>query len=280
MSKNEVFIGGDDTFLYSFNSRLIEKSKGGDIVMLNYELEVCVDSVESAIAAQRAGATRLELCGNLMIGGTTPSVLLYREVRKVITIPIHILIRPRFGDFLYTEYEFNIMKNEIEQFRQEGADGVVFGCLKKDGTLDRVRMEQLVQVAHPMKKTLHRAFDVCSNPQEAIEITKQLGMDYILTSGGKNSCLEGKEALKQYVALAKKDIKILVASKVNAIAIKQILEELPVRCFHMSGSVRKESAMEYRNVQVNMGLPVMSEYQIIRTNERIIEEAVQVLREE
>lgn len=113
--------------------------------MQSFILEICVDSVESAVAAERGGATRLELCQNLMIGGTTPGIKLFEAVREETHIPIHVLIRPRFGDFCYTDYEWRIMKEEIRMFRDRGADGIVIGMLKPDGILDRDRMEALLE---------------------------------------------------------------------------------------------------------------------------------------
>ena len=122
-------------------------------------LEVCVDSVESAIAAQNGGADRLELCANLMIGGTTPSIALLHEIRKQVNLPIHILIRPRFGDFLYTDLEYSVMCQEIKMFREAGAQGMVIGMLDQKGNLDIDRMKGLLEVGGGMSVTLHRAFD-------------------------------------------------------------------------------------------------------------------------
>ncbi len=160
--------------------------------MQKYLLECCVDSVESAIAAQKGGADRLELCGNLIIGGTTPSVELYRAVRKNTDIPIHVLLRPRFGDFLYTAYELEILYEEVKLFSSEGADGLVIGCLKPDGELDIEAMKRMIELGKGRKITLHRAFDVCNNPLKALEQAIELGVDTILTSGQENSCMKGK----------------------------------------------------------------------------------------
>lgn len=163
--------------------------------MQSFILEICVDSVESAVAAERGGATRLELCQNLMIGGTTPGIKLFEAVREEIHIPIHILIRPRFGDFCYTDYEWRIMKEEIRMFRDRGADGIVIGMLKPDGILDRDRMEALLEERGGMSVTLHRAFDVCKEPMETLAVAKTMGIQTILTSGQKNTCMEGTKLL-------------------------------------------------------------------------------------
>ena len=143
--------------------------------MQSFILEICVDSVESAVAAERGGATRLELCQNLMIGGTTPGIKLFEAVREETHIPIQVLIRPRFGDFCYTDYEWRIMKEEIRMFRDRGADGIVIGMLKPDGILDRDRMEALLEERGGMSVTLHRAFDVCKEPMETLGWRKQWG---------------------------------------------------------------------------------------------------------
>lgn len=151
--------------------------------MCRYLLEVCVDSVESALAAVKGGADRLELCGDLPVGGTTPSLALFREIRRHTNIRTHILIRPRCGDFCYSAYEFAVMEEEIRAFAKAGAEGVVIGVLRPDGYLDMERMAQLMKAAGTMSVTLHRAFDVCAEPFHTLEQAVELGIDTILTSG-------------------------------------------------------------------------------------------------
>lgn len=162
--------------------------------MKEYILEACVDSVESAMAAVEGGADRLELCGNLIIGGTTPGPWLFDEIRKRSDIRIHALIRPRFGDFCYTDAEFSMIKHAVEDFRKMGAEGVVFGVLKPDGTLNMEQMKELMEAAGDMSVTLHRAFDVCVDPIETMEQAISLGINTILTSGQRNVCLQGADA--------------------------------------------------------------------------------------
>ncbi len=163
--------------------------------MGKYILEACVDSAESAAAAVRGGADRLELCANLIIGGTTPEQALYEKVRELTETRIHVLIRPRYGDFLYTEHEFEIIARSVELYRDLGADGVVVGCLLADGALDREGMARLRELAGPMHMTLHRAFDMCRDPYEALEQSKALGIQTILTSGQRENCMEGRELI-------------------------------------------------------------------------------------
>ncbi|MEY8427195.1 copper homeostasis protein CutC [Lachnospiraceae bacterium 46-15] len=246
--------------------------------MEGYILETCIDSVESAIAAERGGANRLELCGNLIIGGTTPSPALYQEVRRNCGLKIHALIRPRFGDFCYTGHEFQIIRGEVKMFRELGADGVVIGCLHPDGALNLEQMRMLVEEAGNMSVTLHRAFDVCRNPYEALEAAVGLGINTILTSGQANTCLAGRKLLAELAEQAAGRIDILVGSGVDAAVIRELYPQVKTQSYHMSGKMTLESKMEYRKEGVNMGLPSFSEFEIWRTSEEKIREAAEVLR--
>lgn len=159
------------------------------------DLEICIDSVHSAIAAQEGGAVRVELCDNLFEGGTTPSAGCIQLVRENIHIDLNVIIRPRGGDFLYSPLEFEIMKQDIKIAKQLGANGVVLGILNKDGTIDQKRTAELIALARPMTVTFHRAFDVTRDPFEALEQLIDLGVDRILTSGQENTVLEGMDRL-------------------------------------------------------------------------------------
>ena len=172
--------------------------------MNSYLLECCVDSVESALAAAEGGADRLELCAGLVIGGISPSIALFEEVREQTGLPVRVLLRPRFGDFLYTAHELAVMIKEAELFRKAGAEGIVIGCLKKDGSLCREQMEELITAAQGIKVTLHRAFDLCINPMEAYMQAKEMGIDAILTSGQEQDCLKGMPLLKELSELQRK----------------------------------------------------------------------------
>ena len=247
--------------------------------MKNYILEASVDSVESALEAQCGGATRLELCSSLIIGGTTPSPCLFQEIREHSDICTHVLIRPRFGDFCYTDYEFQVIRREVCNFRELGADGVVIGILKPDGTLDMERMRILMEEAGEMSVTLHRAFDVCVDPFEAMEQAKELGIRTILTSGQKNHCLDGRDTIKKLVELEDGIITIQVGSGVDAETIRQIQPYTGAHAFHMSGKQNLESMMVYRKEGVSMGVPSISEFEIIRTEQEKIRQACRVLEE-
>lgn len=241
--------------------------------MKRYTLEVCVDSVESAVAAERGGADRLELCGNLVIGGTTPGINLFRQVREHCSLPVFVLIRPRYGDFLYTEHEVQIMEKDIRMFKSCGADGIVTGCLCADGSLDQKQMAIFCQAAAGLPVTLHRAFDMCREPGKALEDAVSLGISTILTSGQEENCIKGKALLKKLVRQADNRIDILVGGGVHAEVIPALIRETGAKSFHLSGKILRESSMLYRKEGVHMGIPGMDEYALMRTDEEQIRQA-------
>ena len=157
-------------------------------------LEVCVDSVESAVNAEAGGADRIELCADLVVGGITPSLALYDRIREKINIPIHVLLRPRFGDFLYSSEELEVLRRQAKLFAKAGADTLVIGCLTPDGRLDIENMKQIIDNANGTPVNLHRAFDMCRDLSEALEDAKKLGIVSILTSvwtSTKSRCVPG-----------------------------------------------------------------------------------------
>lgn len=242
-------------------------------------LECATDSVESALAAEAGGADRLELCANLIIGGTTPTLALFEEVRSRSNIPLFILIRPRFGDFLYSDYEANVICREIEMFQKAGAEGVVIGSLNKDGTLNSEHMKRFIDRAKDMSITLHRAFDMCADPFETLKQAKELGVNTILTSGQAPSSLEGINLYEKLIEKANGEISILAGGGIKASTIEKLLEQTSLKAFHMSGKKVIESNMEFRNPTVSMGLPGISEYNIWLTDESNVREARKVLDE-
>lgn len=241
-------------------------------------LECCVDTVESAIAAKEGGADRLELCANLIIGGTTPDINLYHRVRETCEgILINPIIRPRFGDFCYSDEEFEIIRRDVKMFREAGADGVVIGILNPDGTLDTRRMAILMEEAKGMSVTLHRAFDVSVDPMQTLKEAKELHINTILTSGQKNTAMEGKELLCTLVKEAGDDLDILIGSGVNAKVIEELAPLTGATSFHMSGKVTLDSPMTYRKEDVSMGLPLVSEYTLWQTSSEAVRKARTVL---
>ena len=248
-------------------------------ILKNYILECCIDSVESAIEAQKGGADRVELCSALVIGGLSPSVALFQKVKKAIDIKVHVLLRPRFGDFCYTEYEHEILKEEVKMFRELGADGVVIGTLKPDGTLHMEQMKELVEEAGKMSITLHRAFDMCVDPVKTLEDAKKLGIHTILTSGQKNSCIDGTDLLAKLVEQSNQEIDIMIGGGVDASVIKELYDKTGATSYHMSGKVVIDSEMKYRKEDVNMGVATISEYDIWRTSSKRVADARKVLNE-
>lgn len=247
--------------------------------MENYILECCVDRLASAINGEKGGANRFELCANLVIGGTTPSLTLFRQVRKHTNLPIHVLIRNRFGDFCYNDDEIEEMCDSIKAFADEGADGVVVGALTPDGDLDEDAIKKFILRAGRAKTVLHRAFDMCREPFVSLSKAKELGIDTILTSGQKGNCVDGSPLIKELIERAGKDINILIGAGVSADAIKKVYEMTGGTNYHMSGKKVIDSRMVYRREEVSMGLPSLSEYDIWETSAEEIAKAVKVLKE-
>lgn len=246
--------------------------------MDKFILECCVDSVESALNAAKGGASRLELCANLPIGGTTPDLALYHRIRKESDIRIHALIRPRFGDFYYSDYEMDMMREQIRMYRQEKAQAVVIGVLDEEGELNLSAMESLIKEADGMSVTLHRAFDMCRDPFKALEEAVALGVDTILTSGQRESAWEGRDLLAKLVKQADGRIDIMAGGGVGADVIRRLRPITGGTSYHMSGKVTLDSPMRYRKAEVSMGLPSLSEYEIWRTSAEKVAEAVEMLR--
>ena len=241
-------------------------------------IEGCVDSYASALTACQGGADRLELCANLAIGGTTPSRALFQQVQRDCAVKINVLIRPRFGDFLYSEAELDEMREEIEAFRDLGANGVVIGVLTPEGELDEGRMRRLMDSAEGMDVTLHRAFDMTRDPDAALDAAIRLGCRTILTSGQARNAPEGAEVLRKLVLRASGRIEIMAGCGVRSENIRAIHERTGVRAFHTTGrSAPLDSGMIYRKPGVSMGLPSLSEYERWQTDEREFEECAKIV---
>lgn len=246
---------------------------------MELKLEVCVDSVQSAIEAQKGGADRVELCGNLIIGGTSPGKALFTQVRKYTDLEIRVLLRPRFGDFCYDEYEFAMMKEDTQMYKELGADGLVTGILLPDGTLNMQQMQELIRIAGSMDTALHRAFDVSCDPFVTLEQAISLGMKTILTSGQRNRAWEGRELLKSLVKESDGRIEIMAGAGISPDIIPELVPYTGVTACHMSGKIVKDSRMEFRRDGVSMGFPGFSEYEIWETSADNIREAAKVLQE-
>jgi len=229
----------------------------------NITIEICANSVESCIAAQRGGAQRVELCDNLYEGGTTPSLGTVRTARKYVTIDLFVIVRPRGGDFLYSDTEYEIIKSDIEILKNENINGIVIGFLNENGTINTKRTAEIVQLAKPMKVTFHRAFDMVNNPFEALEDIISCECDFILTSGLQNKAVEGLPLIKELVKKAAGRIEIMPGSGIGEENFQQIVLESNAQNFHLSLRKSLESNMLYRNVNVKMGgLENIPEYEI------------------
>lgn len=224
-------------------------------------LEVCVESAESALAAEQGGANRVELCDNLMEGGTTPSVGMVALTLQKTAIDVLMMIRPRGGDFLYTDLEFEVMLHDIEVAKKLGVFGVVFGVLTPDGKVDKKRTAQLIHAARPLKVTFHRAFDMTVDPFAALEDLIELGVDRILTSGQEPSTELGVELIGDLVTRADERIIILPGCGITEDNISQLVSKTGVRECHVTGKHQIPSQMTYTNPRVFMGVPGAPEYE-------------------
>ena len=241
-------------------------------------IEVCVDSMESALAAEKGGANRIELCDNLMGGGTTPSMGMIKLAREYLNIDINIMIRPRSGDFCYSPLEFEIIKQDIECAKKYGMNGIVVGILKPNGDIDIERMKELIELSKPLKVTFHRAFDMTKDPFETLDTLIELGVERVLTSGGQNKAIDGIDLIKELVNKANGKIIIMPGAGINEENIEYIIKTTAVEEIHLSAKKKVESTMEYRNHNVNMGGSMVTpEYDNYFTCEDTVRNIIKIL---
>lgn len=235
--------------------------------MKEVKIEICTNSVASCVEAEKGGAKRVELCAGIPEGGTTPSKGTIVVTRELIEIPIHVIIRPRGGDFLYSPEEIRVMEHDIEVAKECGANGVVIGCLTPDGEIDQRVTERLMKRADGLSVTFHRAFDMCVDPMKALEELIDLGCNRILTSGQMPTAEAGIPLLKELVAKAGNRIIILPGCGINENNILKIAQETGANEFHLSARENIASGMTYRNPKVSMGGTVqVDEYAEPRTS--------------
>ena len=225
---------------------------------MKYKIEICTNSVTSCLQAQKGGAYRVELCAGIPEGGTTPSYGEIAVARELLGIKLNIIIRPRGGDFLYSDVEHQTMLHDIRMAKKLGVDGVVIGCLTTDGRIDMQRNKELIQAAQGMSVTFHRAFDMCKNPFEALEQIISLGCDSILSSGQQPTAMEGVTLLSELIAKADGRITIMPGSGVNESNIAAIAQKTKATEFHFSAREPIDSKMQYRNPNLKMGGTVLS----------------------
>ncbi|MEN7548509.1 copper homeostasis protein CutC [Rapidithrix thailandica] len=230
-----------------------------------FVLEVCADSVESTIKAQEGGADRVELCDNLYEGGTTPSIGLIELTRSKIDIDLHVLVRPRGGDFCYSDIEVEVMKRDIERLHELNVQGIVVGALDAEGQVDIERMQTIMEVAGPLSVTFHRAFDMAADPIKALDDLLSLGVDRLLTSGQAKSAFEGRELIKQLQERAGENLLVMAGGGVNASNVEELHDYTGVKEFHMSGAKVLDSRMKYRNRHVFMGKKIAIPEEVVQT---------------
>lgn len=226
----------------------------------NWGLEVCANGYESALAAQNGGAKRVELCDNLAEGGTTPSYAQIALAKKNLSIEIWPIIRPRGGDFLYTDLEFELIKEDIKICKSLNCDGVVIGILKADGEIDKERCAILIELAKPLSVSFHRAFDMSNNLEKSLEDLIELGIVRVLSSGASSSAIKGAETLARLVLQAKGRISIMPGAGINENNLQQLIDKSSATEFHASAKEFVSSKMKFRNSESKMG-NIDDEYQ-------------------
>lgn len=216
-------------------------------------LEICIDSVESALAAQAGGADRVELCSSLFEGGLTPSAGLIEVVRSRLKIAVAAMIRPRGGDFCYSDDEFLIMQRDLVRAKELGADAAVFGILTPDGAIDMERNKRLIELSRPLSVTFHRAFDMARDPDASFDRLLQLGVDRLLTSGLEKSAVEGMDLIAELVKRGGSRLSVMPGGGITERNLAKVLKHTGAREIHGSASTTKEGAMTFRNTRIFMG---------------------------
>lgn len=217
-------------------------------------LEVSIEGVDGLLVAQENGADRVELCASVLEGGITPSIGMVREALRRARIPVFVIVRPRGGDFLYSEAEFESMRQDVMALKDLGVPGVVTGCLTAGGEVDEQRTAELLRLARPMSFTFHRAFDMVRDPVQALEALIKLGVDRLLTSGQRGTAVEGLANLKHLGLVANGRIIVMPCGSIRAANVGQVCRETGLWELHFAAHKSESSAMTYRNPQVAMGL--------------------------
>ncbi len=246
----------------------------------NYIVEICASSVQSAINAEKAGANRIELCDNLYEGGTTPSYGSLILIRELLKIDINVLIRPRGGDFLYNDFEIEIMKKDIQLAKEIGVNGIVAGILTINGEVDKKKMVEMVELAFPMPVTFHRAFDYTQDPSRALHDIIEIGCSRILTSGQKNQAIEGKELIRDLIEESDNNIIIMPGSGINFNNIEELATFTNAEEFHFSAKSILKSKMEYQSKNIGLNSKTgISDYDMEVSDIHEIQKIIQKLNQ-
>jgi copper homeostasis protein len=259
-------------------SRKLQK-QGINMGKAALKIEICVEGVDGLVAAQNAGADRAELCASLLEGGITPSLGVVKQALAVATIPFHPIIRPRGGDFLYSELEFQAMLDDVLEMKELGVAGVVIGCLTADGCIDEERTAALVAAARPMKVTCHRAFDMTRDFREAVEALIRSGVDRVLTSGQRDTAVEGAAILKSTMEAAAGRIVIMACGELDADNVAEVLAATGADEIHFAAPRTIKSGMAFRNPHVGMGgTAIEREYELTLTDEDSVRRTIAAAR--
>jgi copper homeostasis protein len=215
--------------------------------------EICVEGIDGVVAAQEGGGDRVELCASLLEGGITPSFGTIRAALKLCWLPIHVILRPRGGDFLYSDAEFATMLDDAAELKKLNAAGMVIGCLTADGRIDEERMKALIETAQPLRITCHRAFDMTRDPEEALEALIRCGVHRVLTSGQQSRAVDAIPLLKRLNQQAGDRIVIMACGELAPDTIGQVVRETGGSEFHFAALKTVPSEMGYRNREVGMG---------------------------
>jgi copper homeostasis protein len=244
-------------------------------------LEICCYSVQSAIIAEESGADRIELCAGVHEGGTTPSASCIKIIKKLVSIPVHVIIRPRGADFCYSDIEFECMKLDIIHCKENGVSGIVTGVLLSEGSIDVERTRELIDLAKPMNFTFHRAFDMVKDHFKALEQLIEIGADRILTSGGEQTAVMGKDLLKGLVEKASGRIVIMLGSGINHENILSLKTHTGAKEFHCSAKSLVRGRMEYQNPKIAMGGEEnIPEFEFYEADSQKIRKIVSILKAE
>lgn len=241
-------------------------------------VEICVGSIDSCLIAQKAGADRVELCDNLLEGGTTPSYSTIVYAKEHLSLDTMVMIRPRGGDFLYNDIEFQLMKEDILVCKKIGVKGVVFGLLNTDGSIDKQRTKELIKLSQPLDVCFHRAVDMTSDYIKAVEDIIDCGAKRILTSGARNKAIEGMDNIKKIQNIYGDRIEIMVGSGVNSNNISMLKKETNVSNFHLSAKHSIDSDMTFRHPIVSMGGTNINEYSKTIANYNEIKKVINEIR--
>ncbi len=242
-------------------------------------IEICVEGIDGLLAAQEAGADRVELCASLVEGGLTPSFGTVRTALRMAKVPFHVIVRPRGGDFLYSEAEYASMLGDIEALRELGVAGVVVGCLHADGTIDETRMSACVEAAGPLALTCHRAFDMTRDPHEALEALIRCGVGRVLTSGQRDTAVEGAELLAALVRQAAGRMVILGCGALAPDNIAGVQATTGLTEMHFASLTDLPSPMIYRNPHVGMGgTDLDREYRLTVTDLETVRRTIAAVR--